>query len=286
MARGVCWSTSPNPTLSDSYTVDSSGLGSFTSNLVGLTDNTTYYVRAYATNSVGTAYGNAVSFTAIIPTCGTITDIDGNVYNTVVIGAQCWMRENLLVKRFANGTSIQLGSSVSYTTPYRYNPNNNASNVPTHGYLYNWPAVMNGAIGSSSNPSGVQGICPTGWHIPSDAEWIQLTDYVSSQSSYFCIADTNIAKALALTSGWNSSTDICVVGNNPSTNNATGFGTVPAGFQEERYYFDFGSYALFWSATEYSDTFAYYRVLGYNYATVKRNSYGKNGGFSVRCLRD
>ena len=297
-ARGVCWSTSPNPTLLNNYTSDGSGLGIFTSSITGLTANTTYYVRAYATNSVGTAYGNEVNFTTLpppIPNCGTVTDIDGNIYNTVIIGSQCWMRENLRVTKFANGTSITLGTSTSSSTKYRYYPNNNSGNVSTHGYLYNWPAAMDGAGSSSSNPSGVQGVCPTGWHLPSDAEWTQLTDYVSSQSAYLCNSDaTFIAKALASTSGWNSHAGTCTVGNNPSANNATNFGAVPAGcyFYYNSYsgedYYEFGDYAYLWSATEDSGTDAYYRYLSYATAVAggRDDNASKYSGFSVRCLRD
>ena len=84
----------------------------------------------------------------------------------------------------------------------------------TYGLLYNWKAVTRNSSSSSSNPSNVQGICPTGWHVPSDAEWTQLTNYVSSQSEYVCGNDEeNIAKVLASTTGWNISTNTCAVGN-------------------------------------------------------------------------
>ena len=171
----------------------------------------------------------------------TVKDIDGNVYKTVKIGNQVWMAENLRTTRYANGESIPLGTSSSTITSYRYNPNDNANNVFTYGYLYNWPAVMHGSSSSSKNPSGVQGVCPDGWHVPSDAEWTELTDYVGSQSEYCCHVSSqrsqsdfrcggdreNIAKALASTKGWKTDNESCAVGNNPSANNAPGFSALP-----------------------------------------------------------
>ena len=117
------------------------------------------------------------------PCLGTTTlmDYDGNIYKTVQIGQQCWMKENLRTTKYADGISIALGSIPSTTIAYRYYPDNNSSNVNTYGYLYNWKAVMRNSSSSDANPSGVQGICPTGWHVPSDEEWKQLTNYVSSQ---------------------------------------------------------------------------------------------------------
>lgn len=293
--RGVCWSISHNPTLSNNHTSNGSGTGSFTSSLTGLTAGTTYYVRAYATNSVGTAYGNEVSFTTLpnggtlqdgqpCPGAATLTDIDGNVYNTVQIGNQCWMKENLKTTKYADGTSISHGSSTSsYDTPYWYYPNNNSSNKPTYGLLYNWKAMMNNASSSASNPSGVQGICPTGWHVPSYAEWTQLTDYVSSQSQWVCgNSNSYIAKALAGTTGWDSSTNTCAVGNTPSNNNATGFSALPAGNNIDY----FGYCAYFWSTTQNDSSNAYNRYLYYSNAKISSYDYYKSTGYSVRCVRN
>lgn len=222
--------------------------------------------------------------------CGnsTVTDIDGNVYNTVKLGTQCWMKENLKTTRYSDGTTIELGSTTSSSTAYRYYPNDDADNVSTYGYLYNWKAVMNDASASNSTPSGVQGVCPDGWHVPSDLEWTMLTTYLGSQSLYKCNnAPDNIAKALASTTGWSSSTSNCAVGNTPSTNNATGFTAVPAGYYYENpIYNGFGSATTFWTASNHSSNFAYGRHFGNSDATVNSYNYFIEYGFSVRCLRD
>ena len=215
-----------------------------------------------------------------------VTDIDGNVYKTVKLGNQVWMAENLRTTRYADGTPIPLGTEVSYDVAYRYYPNNNRANVSKYGYLYNWPAVMNGSLSSSANPSEVQGVCPDGWHVPSDAEWTELTNYVKSQSQYVCGDYTgNIAKALASETGWKPDDEECAAGNNPSANNATGFFARPAGSYYGYYYY-FGYYADFWSATQYSSTTAYNRNLSYNSAYVNRCNSSKYYGYSVRCIRN
>ena len=234
--------------------------------------------------------------------CGvaTVTDFDGNVYNTVGIGSQCWMAENLRTTHYSNGDPIDLGATTSTTIPYRYNPASDSTNVSTYGYLYNWAAVMNGATSSEANPSGVQGICPTGWpsgvqgicptgwHVPSDAEWTALKEYVSSQSQYVCGSNSaNIGKALASTTGWDSSTSTaCGVGTTQSTNNASGFNARPAG----NYYASggngFGYYANFWTTTNVTNSEAHSYNLSYTSPSLNRSNSGEASGFSVRCVRD
>lgn len=214
-----------------------------------------------------------------------VTDYDGNNYDGVWIGDRLWMKQNLKTKHYADGTSIGQGSRTSTTTPYWYYPNNSASNMSTYGLLYNWKAVMRNSSSSSVNPSGVQGICPTGWHVPSDAEWTQLENEVGRQSDFQCDGNSSrIAKALASTTGWNTCNETCAVGNNQSSNNATGFSAFPAGFYIGNYY-NFGNDALFWSSTEGNNNVWRWN-LDYNSAYVGRGSYYKSGGFSVRCVRD
>ncbi len=266
------------------------GTGKFNYTITSLAANTQYYYKAFAANGTDTVYGEVKNFTTPGSsfTCGTskVKDVDNNEYNTVQIGNQCWMKENLRTTRYADGTSIELGTSTSTTTAYRYYPKGQETYVSTYGYLYNWKAVMRNSSSSSANPSGVQGICPNGWHVPSDAEWTQLTGYVSSQSQYVCGGNnTDIAKALASTTGWSSSSSTCTPGNNPSANNATGFSAVPAG-SHIGYYSSFGDFAFFWSATQNFNYDAYRRGLNYDNAYVYGYPYNKYYGFSVRCLKD
>ena len=218
------------------------------------------------------------------PDAVTMTDIDGNTYHTVQIGNQCWMKENLRTTHFADSTPIALGYTSSSTLPYRYNPHNNADYVTDYGYLYNWPAMMHGATSGSS--AGVQGVCPDGWHVPDDAEWIQLTDYLGNQSQYQCNGNnTYIAKALSSTTVWTTSSENCAVGNNLVDNNSTGFTAFPAGSMENQQY-SFGNRAYFWSAPQGPNNQVLYRALYHDDATVRRFNGYKDYAFSVRCVKD
>lgn len=297
-ARGVCYGISGNVTLDNStHTVDGSGTGPFTSNLTGLTPGTTYRVRAYATNSEGTTYGTIKIFTTTYSTDGqpcpgaaTVTDVDGNVYNTIMLGNVCWMKENLRTTKFQDGTPIALGTDSSSTVAYRYYPNNDPANVATYGYLYNWSAFIHNQEGQNGN---LQGICPTGWHIPK-GETAQLSNYVSGQADYICDAvSANNAKAVASTTGWSSSSTECSPGNAPESNNVTGFNLPPAGY----YYANpspqitFGIRTYMWHANSNGTLNLW--PYGLNYASPKFSGGGgqpvavmKTYGYSVRCVRN
>lgn len=134
-----------------------------------------------------------------------VQDYDGNWYDAVIIGNQVWLGSNLKTTHYANGDQVSGISSVY------------------DGYAYSWNNVMNGESASDENPSGVQGIAPNGWHIPSRAEFNELSSYVSSQEVYILGNNTSyIAKALCSTSGWKSDTTHQYgVGNNQSANNLT-----------------------------------------------------------------
>ena len=171
--RGMVYSTSNLNLKLGVSGVDSvmngTGKGSYSCNLKRLVPCTQYYVRAFAFNDVDTAYGEVKDFTTLPFSCGsTLTDIDGNEYGTLLLGSQCWMQQNLRTTHFADGTEIPVGGLNNHSGARRYAPN---SNLDTYGYLYNWDAALNGSASSSANPSGVQGVCPDGWHLPSDAEW-------------------------------------------------------------------------------------------------------------------
>ena len=214
-----------------------------------------------------------------------VTDIDGNHYDAVQIGEQIWMAANLRTTRYANGDEIPLGTD-SDTLPCRYAVSQ-TDNI-YFGYLYNWYAVMQGETSSAANPSGVQGICPDGWHVPSDAEWAQLMEFCSTQADYVCSGpEATIAKALAAGNGWQSSDAECAVGNDLSHNNNTGFSALPAGFFPGTET-SFGVYASFWSATEAEDVVNCARDFNFRYdqAIPSRDAHHTYGALSVRCVKD
>ena len=277
IARGVCWSTGQTPTISDNKTTDATGAGSFVSNISGLSANTTYYVRAYATNSNGTGYGSAISFTTQQGT-GTFTDLrDGNVYKFVTIGNQVWMAENL--KYLPSVVGPATGSN---TTPYYYvygyvgtnvTTAKATSNYTTYGVLYNWPAAMAGSSSSTANPSGVKGVCPAGWHLPSVDEWTQLTDYLGGTS----VAGGKLKETG--TTHWNSP--------NTGATNETSFTALPGGYRSHiGSVFNLGGYGYWWSATESNSTYGWYRAMTYNTGYLSMGHNYKELGLSVRCLMD
>jgi len=193
------------------------------------------------------------------PTGETFVDgRDGKTYRKVRIGTQTWMAENLNYDVPNNTTD------VCYS--------NNNANCATYGRLYNWSTAMGGASSSSSSPSRVQGVCPVGWHLPSDAEWTTLTSYVGS----------NAGTKLKSSTGWNSYSGVPV-----GTDNY-GFSALPGGYGNSSGNFnDAGYNGYWWSATEYDASYAWSRYMYYNDGSVGRYNYGgKTGLFSVRCLQD
>jgi|APCry1669188910_1035180.scaffolds.fasta_scaffold29928_1 uncharacterized protein (TIGR02145 family) len=166
ISRGVCWSTNPTPTIADRKTSDGTGTGTFTSTLTGLSADSTYYIRAYATNNIGTGYGNTVA--------SLLTDLDGNIYHKVTIGTQTWMVENLKTTRYRTGEGITNNKSDKLWNTSTYGAwcdyNNDEANGLKYGKLYNW-----NAINDSRN------IAPVGWHVATNADWTTLVTYLGGE---------------------------------------------------------------------------------------------------------
>lgn len=203
---------------------------------------------------------------------------DQHEYKWVIIGNQTWMAENLA---FLPSVSPPLAGSD--TIPYYYVFRYEGSNVTAakqwefysdYGVFYNWPAAMNGADSSSSIPSGVQGICPDGWHLPSDGEWDILVNYLGG--------DMAAGKSLKSDSGWNK-----YEGEPGEGDNSSGFNALAAGSRHNGGdFYNLGFNALFWSSTSYGKYSAWYRYLGYFHNGVYRYYSNTRYGFSVRCVRD
>ena len=280
--RGICWSTSPNPTTSSNTTFDGNGIGSFTSNMTGLSANITYYVRAYAINSVGTAYGNQQIFTTLIASphsCGannvhnpnlnygSMTDQEGNVHKTIVIGTQEWMAENLKTSIYRNGdpiatnlTDVEWGNTSNTNLGAWVYYNNDSQYDCPYGKLYNWYAL--------ADPRHV---CPSGWHEPTDSEWTSLTDYLGGVA---------IAGGKMKTTGiqyWDSL--------NTNATNESGFSGLPGGYYNVSSSL-IGTYNYFWSASERNNNTSWYRFLRFNGENIYPYYIQKTQGMSVRCLKD
>lgn len=269
-ARGVCWSTNISPTISlSTKTSDGYGIGTFKSSIAGLTAETIYYVRAYATNRTGTAYGNEICFTST----GTVIDIDGNQYNAVTLGTQTWMVENLKTTKYNDGTVIPLVTdNITW-----YNLTSPAFCWLNYGALYNWYTVNSSKL------------APTGWHVPTDAEWNKLENYLIANGYNYDGSTTGnkIAKAMAATYDWFTTYTTGVIGRDLTKNNNSGFSALPAGYRTGLGDFNaLGTYSLWWSSTEYNTTNSWYRSLGYTSMGLSSVSNPKNYGFSVRCVKD
>ena len=284
-ARGVCWNTTGTPTTSDDYTSDGSATGSFTSNLTGLIDNTTYYVRAYATNSAGTAYGAHVSFKTLYDPCSGVSSIvyEGLSYSTVAIGDQCWMVENLNAGTRVNVSQDQLNNS----SIEKYCYDDNEANCSIYGGIYQWDELMqyapsdNGAIGTT------RGICPSGWHIPTDEEWktleLELGMDPSELDSAGIYRGTDEGEKLKQTGTeyWE--------GTNENATNESGFTALPSGGMVDKVFGGMGYYTDYWTATEYNPNptiGAWYRLLDSDNGGIYRTAGYKPNGTPVRCIKD
>ncbi len=278
-ARGVCWSTTPNPVATGNHSTDGNGIGTFSSIIIGLAPNTTYYARAYATNSVGTAYGNQQIFTTL-PAANTITDIDGNIYPIITICNQVWVQKNLNVSRYRNGDLIpkvtdNLQWATLTTGAWCWYNNDSTTYASVYGKLYNWYAV-----------NDARGLVPPGWHIPSESDWKKLEKCVDPSADTTCPVFTCVP---SLTGGGSLKESGISHWQNPNTGatNSTGFTGLPGGYRYQSGIFDFvGQTGYWWSSGAYTTGNAYDRYLGFGDTYIYRSAPEKIEGLSVRIIKD
>jgi uncharacterized protein (TIGR02145 family) len=229
------------------------------------TETGTFDYEIPLTGGCGTASATGRITVTVCPSA-TITDIDGNIYNTVSIGNQCWTKENLRVSSYNDGTPIPIVTDfeewIFLDTGGRswYDNDSTTYEIP-YGNLYNWYAATDS-----------RKICPTGWHVPTDAEWTTLTTELEGESEGgLKMKSTGIDYWLEQSAG---------------TNNSSGFSALPGGFRDSSAFLQIRNFALFWSATGASNYSAWFRQLYSSVGDVNRGSSNNETGLSVRCLRD
>ena len=207
-----------------------------------------------------------------------VKDYDGNEYPVVEIGSQCWMAVNLRTTHYADGSSVPAGTtSISSTTaPYYYDYSSSSIPLVQRGYLYNWPATM-----KSTTMAGTQGVCPTGWHVPTKAEWETMYTAAGASTSTGAVYLAGSCHWSEETPGVDGMTPNSY--DNPNRNNS-GFSAVPAGtFNGSN--LAMRTYTYFWTSTP-TGTGAYFKEMAPNSAGIIENGTGKDHGNSVRCVRD
>jgi len=212
-----------------------------------------------------------------------VTDIDGNVYTTVKIGNQVWTVENLRTTKYNDGTPIPLVTDSAawgkLTTPgYCYYDNTtHADSIKKYGALYNWYAV------------DTKKLAPKGWHVPTDAEWTILQNYLIANGYNWdgTKTDDKIAKSMAAKTDWKTGVDAGTIGNDLAKNNRSGFSALPGGYRDySGSFYDFGIRGYWWSASEIDASNACYRRLLCGNGHLNRSLLDKSCGFSVRLFRD
>lgn len=276
--KGVCWSTDPLPTINESHTLNGIGL------MTGLNPATKYYVRAYATNSAGTGYSMSISFTTMASAEAKKADVEGNIYETIHIGSQVWMTRNLQTTMLNDGMPIQrimdddLAWWNSVIPAYSVHPQ---GELVWHGAIYNWQSVNSAKL------------CPQEWHVPGDADWTVLTNYLIANGYNYdgTLEGNKIAKALAAWPhyGWKASAVPGTPGNSdyPAKINASGFLARPAGTRGLMFSPENNEIAVFWSSTPSHYTGNYYTVSynGISGFLTGPDPGDKQNGWAVRCLK-
>ena len=213
---------------------------------------------------------------------GSVSDIDENSYNTIKIGDQWWMAENLKTTKYNNGdligttTPATLDISSEIAPEYQWAYNGDENNVNTYGRLYTWYTVTDS-----------RGVCPTGWHIPTDAEWTTLTNYLTANGYGYEGSGNDIAKSMAATSGWGNSASAGNIGNDQISNNSSGFTALPNGDRRPNGTFEaVGTYSGLFSSSESSPYYGWYRGLNSNLSVIIRANCNKSYGAGIRCIKD
>lgn len=226
-----------------------------------------------------------------------VKDIDGNIYRTITIGTQVWIAQNLMTTRYCNGDTIGTTTPATLVIEgesapkYQWAYDGNVSNVAAYGRLYTWYVAADS-----------RKICPVGWHVPTDAEWSVLTDYLIKNDYGFGggYKDMDIAKSMAATSGWVADETPGSVGNDQASNNRSGFTALPGGARvEDGNFYDKGHVGDWWSVTEKGPSFkqaltdeivnapgGLFRDIYHDYCYVNSYINNKKYGMSIRCLKD
>lgn len=210
-----------------------------------------------------------------------VTDIDGNVYNTIVIGTQTWMKENLKTTRYPNGDIIGTTTpaikdiSAEFYPKYQWVYDGNEINTAVYGRLYTGYAAQDS-----------RNLCPAGWHVPNNAEWTTLTDYLTNNGYGTGEGGIHIAKSLAANKGWDTYDQPGNVGYDQSSNNGSGFTGNPGGIRGDKEFSDIGGSGNWWAVSQSENQYADCIILSSSYFDVLRNFRSKAFGCSVRCIKD